>query len=110
MTDVREETEREKPGPVVISAQTLYQMHLANTARLDALEKTSTAAADSSRRTELGMARIESKLDDALEMKGRLDDVESDLDKAKGGGVVMGVLLAVANLATAVWAGVRIKG
>jgi len=93
-----------------ISTQTLHQMHIENKGALAALTgELHEVRAASSRHGE-ALARLETKLDSALELKEKVDDLGSGLDKAKGAGVLMGVILGALDGMAAIWMLIHGKG
>ena len=105
------------PPMVMISTQTLYHMHLANSRRLGALEHTAKENAGVLSELKVSNARIETKLDLAIKCDDKigcvaddLKEVAADLNKAKGAGILMDLLLAIAGTGAAIWAVVHGKG
>ena len=55
------------------------------------------------------VAVVETKLDAALELHDKVEELSNDLNKVKGAGILGGIILAVAELGIAIWAAVHGK-
>jgi hypothetical protein len=95
--------------PTLVTPPVLYALHQANTRRLDELETTAKAMGGTLLQLQLSNGRIETKLDAALKLDDKMDELTADVNKAKGAGILGGVAVTLVSVGAAVWSAIHGK-